>query len=308
MTQKHSDGTFSIYASLGADVVVVGIKLGAWAFSGSSGILVEAIHSVIDSANEVLLLFGTHRAKRRPNKSHPFGYGLDSYFWTFIVVLLIFAGGGMAAINEGIWKLAHPTPVQHAPLVLTVIVLSIVIDIGSFWISLSDTQRRIKIPPEFGRLGGLLTYIHHSTDPGVYAILAEDLGSIVGLLIAGIGVVGSAWLGWPRADAISAIAIGALLICVACVLFYETHSLLTGESAPTSLVAKAEEIISESESIEELIKLRTMQLGPNQILVAATLRFRAGLSVEEASKAIRAIDEALKQRDARFTNTLIQPG
>jgi cation diffusion facilitator family transporter len=299
----------SIYAALAGNVAVGGIKLLAYAFSGSSSMLVEAIHSAIDTLNQGLLLFGLNRGARPPDERHPFGYGLEAYFWTFVVALLIFLAGGVAAIYEGVEKLLHPAPVEHVALTIAVLALCMVFEIVSLVVSLRAAERgrsgssRRRVPRP-----SLAQWIHFSPDPGVFEVLAEDAASILGLVFAFLGVIGTAWFGWPLADGVAAVAIGILLVLLAGIVVVETHSLLTGEAALPSTVDAARQILGSDPRVDSVCEVLSMQLGPDEILMAATLDFQDDLTGPQLEEASDQLTEKLLAADPRITRLFLRPG
>jgi cation diffusion facilitator family transporter len=299
----------SIHAALAGNVAVGVVKLLAFFLSGSSSMLVESIHSAIDTLNQGLLLVGQRRGARPPDERHPFGYGLEAYFWTFVVALLIFAAGGVAAIYEGIQKLLHPAPVEHVPLTLGVLAVCMVFEILSLVVSIraAEDGRSGLSRKRFPR-PSLAQLIHYSADPGVFEVLAEDAASILGLVIAFLGVVGSAWFGWPWADGAAAIAIGLLLVVLAGVVVAETHSLLTGEAALPSTVEAARSIFAQDPSVDTVCEVLSMQLGPDEILMAATLDFKDDMSAPQLEEAADGLTEKLKAADPRITRVFLRPG
>jgi cation diffusion facilitator family transporter len=300
----------SILAALAGNVAAGGVKLFAFVLGGSSSMLVEAVHSAVDTLNQGLLLFGQWRGAKPPDEHHPFGYGLEAYFWTFVVGLLIFVAGGLASIAEGIEKLRHPEPLSHVTLSVIVLVLCMVFEIASLAIALrqSDNSRSPLFKRGHKRRLSIAQAIHFSPDPGIFEVLAEDVASIAGLLIAFAGIAGSAWFGWLAADGWAAIAIGALLVMLAGVVVVETHSLLTGEGATRPVVDGLRKIMAADPRIGAVCEILTMFLGPNVLLVAATLNFRPGLSGEEVALASDEICAALRAADHRITQLFLRPG
>ena len=309
LRQMAKPSQLSIYAALAGNVAVAAIKLAAFAWSGSSAMLVEAIHSAIDTANQLLLLFGLRRGAQPPDEQHPFGYGLETYFWTFVVALLIFFVGGLASIAEGVWKLSHPTPIAHVGLTVAVLAACLAFDIVAFVVGLraAETGR----PPVSKKRYPKITFaqsIHFSVDPGVFEVLAEDGASIAGLVIAALGVLGSAVFGWPAADGAAAIGIGLLLVLVAGVLVNETRSLLTAEAAGPSVLAEVKEILGKDKRIDQVCEVASMTLGPREILMAVTLDFRDDLSGPQLEEAADHLTAKLKAADPRITRLFIRPG
>jgi cation diffusion facilitator family transporter len=298
----------SILAALAGNIAVALVKLGAFLFSASSAMLVEAIHSAIDTVNQVMLLVGLRRASRKADDSHPFGYGLDAYFWTFLVGLLIFAVGGVASIAEGIHKLRHPEPVEHVTITVVVLGLSAVFE----WLSLLASMRAIEKgrPKLFRRRFPKVTLaqaIHFSPDPGVFEVLAEGIASILGLGLAFLGVVGSAWFGWMQADGIAAIAIGTLLVLLSIVILAETHSLMTGEAASAPIIDGLREILTAETAVLAIRQVDTMFIGPDMLLVAAIISFQPGLETNDIERITDSLCARMHEAEPRIRQLYIRP-
>lgn len=294
----------SIYAALAGNVAVAIIKFGAFFLGGSASILVEAFHSVIDTFNQVLLLIGMRLSVREPDDKHPFGYGMDSYFWTFVVGILIFTAGGVASVYEGIEKLRHPEPLDHVPLLLVVLSLSFLFEVISFIVSWRASERaRPELSRRRNRRVTLAQFIHFSPDPGVYEVLAEGIASLLGLILATLGVLGSAFFDWAWADGAAAIAIGIVLIGLAGVVLGESKSLLTGEAVSAPILDGVCEALSSDPQVVKVDKVLSMYLGPDEILLAATLDFKDGTTahqVRETSDRILAKLRTMEPRIARL--------
>lgn len=299
----------SIYAALAGNVGVGAVKLLAFFFSSSSSMLVEAIHSGIDTLNQGLLLFGINRGARPPDERHPFGYGLEAYFWTFVVALLIFAAGGIVSIYEGFQKFRHPAPVEHVPLTIAVLGICMLFEIVSLVVSLRQAERgRTNLSRRRIAKPSFVQQIHLSQDPGVFEVLAEDAASILGLIFAFLGVVGSAWFKWPPADGAAAVAIGLLLVALAGVVVAETHSLLTGEAALPSTIEAVRKIFETDTRVAAVCEVLSMQLGPDEILLAATLDFRNELTGPQLEEAADELTDKLREADSRITRVFLRPG
>jgi cation diffusion facilitator family transporter len=298
----------SILAALAGNVAVALVKLGAFLFSASTAMLVEAVHSVIDTLNQVLLLFGLRRASRPADTSHPFGYGLEAYFWTFVVGLLIFAVGGVASIAEGVHRIRHPEPIQHVGVTLLVLILSAVFE----WASLLTSMRQIERgrPKLFRRRYPRVTLaqaIHFSPDPGVFEVLAEGIASILGLGLAFLGVVGAAWFGWRDADGFAAVAIGVLLVILALVILVETYSLLSGEAASAPITDGLREILEGDPSVIAIHTIDTMFIGPDMLLVAVILSFKSGMDTEGIERLTDTLCARLHEAEPRIRQLYLRP-
>jgi cation diffusion facilitator family transporter len=250
-----------------------------------------------------------HRGAKLPDEDHPFGHGMEVYFWTFVVSLLIFALGGAVAMYQGVLKLLHPTPIDHAGLNMGVIVISAVFEIVSLGISMKAAENsRSSIARKAWPKMSIMQTIHISKDPGVFEVYAEGAASVVGLALAAAGIAGSAWLGWRWTDGAASIAIGLLLAVVAFVLGSETRSLLTGESAAKPVVDEMRSILNADKRVKTVCDVQSMHLGPEQILVAVTLDFEDSLSGPELEQAADELTVRLKAADARITRLYLRPG
>ena len=305
-----ADGSkISVYSALFGNLAVAALKFAAAGLSGSTAMLTEAIHSLIDTANQLLLLLGMRLARQPPDEQHPFGHGMEVYFWTFVVALLIFALGGAFSIYQGVLQLIHPRPIEHVTLGLGVIGVSTVFDVVSLAVSrrAAETTRTPLSRRAYPRFR-VLRAIHLSKDPGVFEVFAEGIASIAGLSFAAAGIIGSAWLGWPWAYGAASIAIGLVLAGVAFVLGAETRSLLTGEAAAKPIVDEVRRILSADSRVIAVCEVQSMHLGVDQILVAATLDFRDSLSGPQLEEAADDLTDQLRAADPRLTWLFLRPG
>ncbi len=276
-------GTKAVVAALGANLGIAATKFGAFALTASSSMLAEAIHSVADSANQVLLLVGGKRAERGATSKHPFGYGRERYIYAFVVSVVLFAVGGVFAVYEGIHKLTHPEPItswKWAP--IAVLLVAIVLESFSFRTAIRETNQ----------IRGDATwtaFIRHARAPELPVILLEDFAALVGLILAFFGVGLTLLTGDGTWDGVGTLAIGALLVVVAAVLAVETKSLLLGEAATADQVTAIERAIDSQDGICRLIHMRTLHLGPDELLVAAKI---AVPGEERAERVAAAIDAA----------------
>lgn len=297
----------SIYASLAGDIAVAAVKLGAFFISGSTSMLVEAFHSVVDSVNSSLLLLGMRLSARKPDDLHPFGYGMDSFFWTFVVGMLIFTVGGVASVYEGIEKLRHPQPLDHVPLILAVLVLSFIFEAFAFVISWRESEHgRPELSRRRDRRVSLVQFIHFSPQPGVFEVLAEGIASLLGLILAAIGVIGTAIFGWTWADGAAAVAIGILLVVLAGVILAESKSLLTGEAVPPVILDGVRDILAADPRVAKIDELLSMYLGPDEILLAATLDFKDGTKAHEVREVSDCVLARLRKVEPRITKLFLR--
>lgn len=301
--------TRSIYAALAGNVAVAALKLGAFAISGSAAMLVEGIHSVIDTANQGLLLLGGRLSARPADAKHPFGYGLEAFFWTFVVGMLIFAAGGVFSLYEGILRLRHPTALDHLPLTLGVLILSFIAEALSFWVSWRESERGLpNLARRRYRKVTLAQFIHLSPNPGVFEVLAEGIASLLGLILAALGIIGASLLGWRWADGAAALAIGALMIGLAAIVLTESKSLLTGEAVSPAILDGIREILTADPRVTAVKELLSMYLGPDEILLAATLHFQDGISAREIRQASDEILKKLRAAEPRVMRLFLRAG
>jgi cation diffusion facilitator family transporter len=300
-TGTHNSSTTVVYAALAGNLAIAATKFVAFALTGSSAMLTEAIHSSVDTGNQGLLLLGLARARKPPSQTHPFGYGMEVYFWAFVVALLIFALGGAFSIYEGVLKILQPEPIERAWINFLVIGLAVLFEGGSFLVAWKEFSVLRKGAPFFRA-------IRRSKDPSVFAVLLEDGAALAGLAIAALGVAGSAVLGIPWADGAASVAIGVLLVLVAIFLANETRSLLTGESASPRIVEAVREMLAADPRVDSVAEVLSMHLGPQEILLGVTLDFHDDLTAGEIEEA--ADDFALRIRtiDPRITRVFVRSG
>lgn len=276
----------AVLAALGANMGIAVIKFVAFALSGSASMLAEGVHSVVDSGNQGLLLLGGRSARRRATPEHPFGYGRDRYVYGFLVALMLFSAGGLFALYEGVQKVRHPHHLDDALIAVIVLLIAIMLESFSLRTAIGES-RHLKGNDTW------VGFIRHSKVPELPVVLLEDVAALIGLVLAFGGVGLSVLTGDGVWDGIGTCAIGALLISVAIVLVIETKSLLLGESAVPVQVAAIEAALPGG-GIERVIHLRTMHLGPDELLVGAKVAMPASLSLAGAAAAIDAAEERIR--------------
>jgi cation diffusion facilitator family transporter len=288
------------YAALAGNVGIAATKFAAYLLTSSSAMLTEAIHSLVDSGDQALLLFGLRRAARPPDRAHPFGYGMEVYFWAFVVALLIFAAGGAVSIAEGIAKLRHPTPIERAWVNYAVLGVAIVLESLSFAVAFREFKKS-------HRRHSLWRSMRASKDPTVFTVLLEDGAALIGLTIALAGIAGASLLHWPMADGVASVGIGCLLVLVAVFLARETRSLLIGEAASPEIVAIVKETLADDPRVVAVPEILTMHLGPDQILVAVTIDFSDDLPGGDIESAARALSQAISAKAPRISHVFLRP-
>ncbi|MEU1055815.1 cation diffusion facilitator family transporter [Streptomyces sp. NPDC005876] len=282
-----SGGTKAIVAALAANLAIAASKFVAFLFSGSSSMLAESVHSLADSGNQGLLLLGGKRAQRAATPQHPFGYGRERYVYAFLVSIVLFSVGGMFALYEGYEKIKHPHELEHWYWPVGVLVFAIIAEGFSFRTAIkeSNASRGSKSWTQF---------IRHAKAPELPVVLLEDFGALIGLVLA-LGGVGLALLtGDGVWDGIGTLCIGVLLILIALVLAAETKSLLLGESAGTEAAEKIEAALVAGDTVTGVIHMRTLHLGPEELLVAAKIAVRHDGTATEIASAIDAAEARIR--------------
>ncbi|MBD3752257.1 MAG: cation diffusion facilitator family transporter, partial [Micrococcales bacterium] len=284
-----SGGNRAIIAAFLANMGIALAKFVAWFVSGSASMLAEAIHSVADSGNQLLLLLGGRQSRRAADAEHPFGYGRERYVYAFVVSIILFSVGGLFSIYEGIDKLTHPHELENVW--VPVIVLFIAIGLESF--SLRTAIRESNLVRTKNQ--SWVSFVRHAKAPELPVVLLEDVAALTGLVFALFGV-GMTWLtGNPVYDAIGTLLIGTLLILVAVTLGIETKSLLVGEGATRADRDRIVSAIESGDEIERVIHLKTLYLGPDELMVAGKLGFTSDKTLGEVAADIDAIEARIRE-------------
>jgi cation diffusion facilitator family transporter len=276
----------AIAAAFLANLGIAIAKFVGFAFTGAASLLAEALHSVADTGNQALLFLGGRRARRPASPQHPFGYGRERYFWAFVVSIVLFLLGGLFALFEGEEKLRHPHELESPEWAIGILLVAVVLEAFSFRTAIKEANKV--------REGeAWWAFVRRSKSPELPVVLLEDLGALVGLTFALAGVTLAMITDEPRWDAAGSLAIGALLVVIAMVLATEMRSLLIGESASPKVQAEIEQAITGAREVRRIIHLRTMHLGPDELLVAAKLDLDAD-SVADAAKAIDVVEARVR--------------
>jgi len=294
------ESTGEILKSLAVNVVIAASKGVGAAITGSGAMLAETLHSFADCGNQLLLLKGVRATRRPPDRAHPFGYGRAMYFYSFIVALLLFFGGGVFSVYEGVHKIKQPEPVEDTGIALIILLVSIVLE---GWSTLGN----IRVMNQRRGQTGFLRYLRATKDSDLIVVFGENSAAVLGLVLAMASLVMAYETGDGRWDAAGSIAIGAVLICVASFLAREVKSLLVGEAADPALVKSFEELAEIDPNVESVLNVLTLQQGPGEIVVAAKLKFRAGMETNELVEAINAFERALKARVPEVRWSFIEP-
>jgi cation diffusion facilitator family transporter len=291
----------AIFAALFANLGIAATKFIAFLLTSSSSMLAESIHSVADSSNQALLLLGGKRARRAATPEHPFGYGRERYIYAFIVAIVLFSVGGLFALYEGWHKLQDPHPIDAWHWV-PVLVLVVAIGLESF------SFRTAIVESNHARgEAGWVTFIRHSKAPELPVVLLEDFAALLGLVFALIGVGLTLVTGSGTWDGVGTVAIGLLLVTVAVLLGIETKSLLLGEGANPEAVARIRAALEDDGLVERVIHMRTMHLGPEELLVAAKIAVPPGTAAEDVAAAINACERRVREAEPVARVIYIEP-
>lgn len=293
-------GVKAVVAALCANLGIAIAKFVAFFFTGSSSMLSEAIHSVADSFNQVLLLVGGHRAKRKPDAEHQFGYGRTRFVYGFVVSIILFIVGGLFAVYEGIHKIQHPEPLRDPQWAIGVLLFALVLEGFSFRTAMKEANK------SRGRRS-MLRFVRQSRQPELPVVLLEDFGALVGLCFALIGVGMSVVTGSGVWDGIGSTMIGLLLLVIAVFLSLEVSSMLIGEGAIPEEQEKIRKALEAGEDVERIIHLKTLHVGPDEILVAAKIAVDGSDSAALIARAIDAAERRVREVVPTATYIYLEP-
>jgi cation diffusion facilitator family transporter len=292
-------GSKAVIAALGANLGIALIKFIAFAITGSASMLAEGVHSVVDSGNQGLLLLGGRRSRRQATPEHPFGYGRDRYVYGFLVALVLFSAGGLFAVYEGVEKIRHPHHLDSPAVAFTVLAVAIALESFSLRTAIAESRHSKGDLSWFG-------FIRRAKVPELPVVLLEDVAALIGLLLALGGVGLATATGDPVWDGIGTLGIGVLLLIVAVILIVETKSLLLGESAaPEVISAIATNLLGPG--VDRVIHLRTLHLGPDELLVGAKLAMPAAATLADVAAAIDAAEARVRAITPTATVIYLEP-
>jgi cation diffusion facilitator family transporter len=289
-----------IYAALAGNLAVAATKFVATAITGSSAMLSEAVHSLVDTGNEVLLLHGQRRAARPPDAAHPLGYGRELYFWSFVVAVMIFALGAGVSIYEGVVRLHNPSPIENPIASYAVLGLSILFE-GASWLVALRGWRRVKGEQ------GYLEAVRTSKDPPLFIVLFEDSAALAGLVIALAGTAATQLLDEPAFDAAASIAIGLVLAATAAFLARESKGLLIGEPARLEVAEAIAAIAARQPGVEGVNGLLTTHMAPDQVVAALSIEFADHRTTVEIEAAVAAMESQIRRAYPQVTALFIKP-
>jgi cation diffusion facilitator family transporter len=289
-----------VVKSLIVNSLIASSKGVAAAITGSGAMLAETLHSFADCGNQVLLLVGIKQSKKPPDDTHPLGYGRNMYFYSFIVALLLFSGGGVFSIYEGIHKYQHPEAVGDITIAIVILVVAILLE---GWATLGNiklmNQRRGTTP--------FFRYLKNSKDSDLVVVFGENSAAVLGLVLALIALIVAKQTNDGRWDAIGSLAIGVVLVGVAVFLAREIKSLLVGEAADPQLVKSVHDLATAEPNIEQVVRILSIQQGPGEILVAMKLKFKDGLDTAKLVGVINDFERKLETRVPEVKWTFIEP-
>lgn len=297
---KPSGSRLVVYAALTGNLVIALSKFAAAWFSGSSAMLSEGVHSLVDTVNEVLLLYGMHRARSKPDRTHPFGHGRELYFWSFIVALLVLSLGAGVSLYEGVVHIVHPVATRDPLWNYLVLGVAALFEGTSWSLALREFRRRK------GKQG-YLEALRNSKDPTTFTVLLEDSAALMGLLIAALGLLGEQWLGLPVLDGVASIGIAVVLTVSASLLARETKGLLLGEPARPVVAESILRIAGEDKAVNHANGVTTMQMGPNQVVVALSAEFEDALTAPQIEQCVDRIEALAKQAHPELAALFIKP-
>jgi cation diffusion facilitator family transporter len=290
----------AVWAALIGNLLVTATKAGAAAFTGSSAMLSEAVHSFVDTGNEVLLLYGMRVAKKKADRDHPAGYGRELYFWSFIVALLVFALGAGVSIFQGVARIRHPQPIE-SPIVSELVLAAAFLFEGYSWVVSVREFSKVK-----GELGWWQAFVR-SKDPPLFMVVFEDSAALTGIVIAAVGTVLAAHFDMPMADAISSILIGLVLACTSTLLARESKSLLIGEKADSRLIKSILDIANGACGSSHANGVLTIQLAPDQIMAAMSFEFDDALTAPQIEEMVVDIERRIHEAHPEVTSLFIKP-
>ncbi|VFU16504.1 cation diffusion facilitator family transporter [Methylocella tundrae] len=297
---RRPSSKFVIYAAIVGNLLVAATKFVAAAHTGSSAMLSEGVHSLVDTGNELLLLYGLHRATARPDRQHPLGYGREVYFWSFVVALLVFALGAGIAFYQGVAQVIAREPIENPSVNYIVLAFSAMFDGATWWIALRNFKGRKPY-------GALFRAVRDSKDPPSFMVLFEDSAALIGLLIAFAGCFLSVSLRRPELDGVASILIGVVLALTAVVLARETKGLLIGESADPSIIDAILRLAGEIDGVANANGVLTIHLAPDQILVALSLEFADNLTTPMIEARVLELEQRLHASHPSVVAIFVKP-
>ena len=296
--EGHNNRT--LWLAFAANLGIAIAKFGAAAVTGSSAMLTEGVHSVVDSSNQLLLLWGRKASRRPPDQYHPFGYGREIYFWSFVVAVLVFALGAGVSIYEGIIHIAEPEPAVSPIIAYGVLLIAFLLEGGSTW----EAFKEFKVAK--GKLSWIAA-VQRSKDPPGFIVLLENGAAMIGIVAAAVGLGVSQWTGDPRYDGMASIVIGAILALTAALLAYESKALLIGEAADPELVAAIHQMVQDREGVTAVGEILTVHSAPDQITAMLSVDFEDQISARDVERLVCDIEKECEERYPIVRRLFIRP-
>ena len=289
-----------IYAAILGDFLIGLTKVTAAAWTGSSSLLSEGVHSIVDTGNGFLLLYGLHRSAARPDLEHPLGYGREIYFWSFVVAVLLFAFGAGVSLYQGVVHVLDPEPIQHVTASYAVLGISALFDGTTWWLALRNFRGE-------RRYSQVLNAIRKSKDPPSFMVLFEDSAALAGILVAFAGIYLSVTLNLPILDGVGSILIGLILGVTAWLLAKETKSLLIGERADPGIVDSIMRVAEQIDGVDHANGILTVHLAPKEILVALSLEFADDLRTPEIEAKVVELERCVRLSHPQVVAVFVKP-
>jgi cation diffusion facilitator family transporter len=297
---EAAESKFALYGAIAANVAIAVTKFAVAAITGSSAMMSEAIHSLVDTGNGALLLVGVRRSQQPATQQHPFGYGKELYFWSLIVAVLIFGLGGGISFYQGVLRVRDPHPLENAFWNYIVLACAAVFEGASFALSMRQFARERGDTPFWEAL-------HTSKNPATYTVIAEDSAALAGLAIAAAGVYASHRLHMPRLDGVASMAIGLLLAGVAVLLIRESRGLLIGEGIRPDTAVAIRQLVAAEPGVVEVGHLLSMYVGPDEALLTFEVVFDADVPASDIAATIRHVEQAIRERFHTLRRIYIEP-
>ncbi len=299
MASGHKESPLAVYGALTANLVIAASKFVAAYITGSSAMVSEGIHSMVDSGNQLLLLLGLKRSRKPPDDLHPFGHGKELYFWSLIVAVLLFGLGGGMSVYEGITHLRHPAEITDATWNYVVLGVAFIAEGASWIVALRQLMSKAD-----GQ--GFLRILRASKDPSVYTIVGEDFAALAGLIVAFLGVFFGHLLNNPYFDGAASIVIGVILAVVAVFLAYESRGLIVGESADPRIREGIRKIAEADDAVKQVRRTLTMHFGPDQVLLNIDIEFAAELKAQEVAYAVDRLEANIRKKYPMIKSIFIE--
>ena len=289
----------AVIAAFAGNLLIAITKFVAAAVTGSSAMFSEAVHSVVDTGNQLLLLYGLRRSARPPDRNHPFGYGKEMYFWSFVVAILIFGLGAGVSVYEGLHKIQNPHPIVRPLVNYGVLAFAIVFELAAFSVAFRECRKTMGDR-------GFLAELRRSKDPALFTVLFEDGAAVLGLFVALLGIYLSDTLGLPVLDGVASVGIGIILAVTAAMLAYECKGLLTGEAAHPEVVAKIMDLLSKEQDITAVNEVLTLHFGATEVLLNVSLDFSDQLTSADVEAIVDRVEAAIKEAAPEISRVFIE--